>query len=65
MKAYQKYAEGINAIIRKPVDAALQAKEKGITPDVFFNGHIAFMNEDAAKHNDELVNKYFYRIRNL
>ena len=39
--------------------------ERGITPDVFYNGHIAFMDEDAAKHNDKLVDKYFYRIRNL
>ena len=39
--------------------------EEGITPDVFYNGHIAFMDEKAAKHNDDLIDKYFYRIRNL
>ena len=38
---------------------------EGFTPDVYYNGHIAFMDENAAKHNDELVDKYFYRIRNL
>ena len=37
----------------------------GYTPDVYYNGHIAFMDEDAAKHNDDLVDKYFYKIRNL
>ena len=26
---------------------------------------MAFMNEDCADHNDKLVDKYFYRIRNL
>ena len=39
--------------------------EEGFTPDVFYNGHIAFMDENASKHNDDLVDKYFYRIRNL
>lgn len=40
-------------------------KERGIDADVFFNGHLAFMDPKAAKHNDEMVDKYFYRIRNL
>lgn len=39
--------------------------ERGHNPDVFYNGHLAFMNKDAAEHNDKLVDKYFYRIRNL
>ncbi len=39
--------------------------ERGFNPDVFYNGHLAFMNKDAANHNDKLVDKYFYRIRNL
>ena len=39
--------------------------KKGIHPDVYYNGHMAFMNEDCADHNDKLVDKYFYRIRNL
>ena len=39
--------------------------ERGADPDVFYNGHLAFMNKDAANHNDKLVDKYFYRIRNL
>ena len=39
--------------------------QKGVTPDVYYNGHLAFMNEDCALHNEKLVDKYFYRIRNL
>ena len=39
--------------------------ERGHHPDVFYNGHLAFMNKDAADHNDKLGDKYFYRIRNL
>ena len=33
-------------------------KERGIDADVFFNGP-AFMDPKAAKHNDEMVDKYF------
>lgn len=36
-----------------------------IPPDVYYNGHMAFMDEDCALHNERLVDKYFYRIRNL
>lgn len=39
--------------------------KEGIEPDVYFNGHLAFMDEKYANHNDKLVDKYFYRIRNL
>ena len=39
--------------------------QRGLDPDVYFNGHIAFMDASAAEHNDKLVDKYFYRIRNL
>lgn len=39
--------------------------EEGYTPDVFINGHIAYMDEKAAEHNQALEDKYFYRIRNL
>jgi len=51
-----------NIILTQMVEVLV---ERGFTPDVFYNGHIAFMNEDAAKHNDALIDKYFYRIRNL
>lgn len=51
-----------NAILTQMVELLV---EKGINPDVYYNGHLAFMNEDCADHNDKLVDKYFYRIRNL
>lgn len=51
-----------NAILTQMVENLVQ---KGIQPDVYYNGHMAFMNEGFADHNDRLVDKYFYRIRNL
>jgi len=51
-----------NAILTQMVELLVQ---RGIEPDVYYNGHMAFMNEDCADHNDRLVDKYFYRIRNL
>lgn len=51
-----------NAILCEMVDILVK---EGFTPDVYYNGHMAFMNEDYAHHNEELVDKYFYRIRNL
>lgn len=51
-----------NAILVQMVELLVQ---KGITPDVYYNGHMAFMDENCASHNDKLVDKYFYRIRNL
>ena len=51
-----------NAILTEMVEILT---EKGITADVYYNGHMAFMNEEFADHNDRLVDKYFYRIRNL
>lgn len=51
-----------NAILTQMVEILV---ERGIEPDVYYNGHMAFMNADCADHNDKLVDKYFYRIRNL
>ena len=51
-----------NMILCQMVDNLVK---KGITPDVYYNGHLTFMNEEYAKHNDEIVDKYFYRIRSL
>ena len=51
-----------NAILCEMVDILVK---RGIEPDVYYNGHMAFMDENCADHNDKLVNKYFYRIRNL
>jgi len=51
-----------NAILTEMVEILM---EKGIIADVYYNGHMAFMDEEFADHNDRLVDKYFYRIRNL
>lgn len=51
-----------NAILVQMVELLVQ---KGIEPDVYYNGHMAFMKPECADHNDKLVDKYFYRIRNL
>ena len=51
-----------NAILVEMVEVLVR---RGLEPDVYYNGHIAFMDEGCADHNDRLVDKYFYRIRNL
>ncbi len=51
-----------NAILTQMVGLLV---ERGLKPDVYYNGHLAFMDESCADHNDRLVDKYFYRIRNL
>ncbi|MCI5774057.1 MAG: sugar isomerase domain-containing protein [Erysipelotrichaceae bacterium] len=51
-----------NAILTEMVEILVK---QGIEPDVYYNGHMAFMDEDCALHNERLVDKYFYRIRNL
>ena len=37
----------------------------GHTPDVYYNGHLAYEDAGIKEHNDRLVEKYFNRIRNL
>lgn len=51
-----------NAILTQMVELLV---ERGEDPDVYYNGHMAFMDPSCADHNDKLVDKYFYRIRNL
>lgn len=51
-----------NAILTQMVELLV---ERGEDPDVYYNGHMAFMDPNCADHNDKLVDKYFYRIRNL
>jgi len=51
-----------NAILTQMVEILVQ---RGFEPDVYYNGHLAFMDENCAEHNEKLVDKYFYRIRNL
>ncbi len=51
-----------NAILVEMVEILVK---RGFQPDVYYNGHMAFMDESCADHNQKLVDKYFYRIRNL
>ncbi|MEF9962597.1 MAG: SIS domain-containing protein [Erysipelotrichaceae bacterium] len=51
-----------NAILTQMVELLVQS---GFEPDVYYNGHMAFMDPSCADHNDKMVDKYFYRIRNL
>lgn len=39
--------------------------ERGISPDVYYNGHLEMNDQSTKVHNDELISKYFYKIRNL
>lgn len=39
--------------------------QQGIMPDVYYNGHLAYEDSTIKQHNDALVSKYFYKIRNL
>lgn len=51
-----------SAVLAEMVEVLVR---RGFEPDVYYNGHMAFMDESCADHNDRLVDKYFYRIRNL
>ena len=51
-----------NAVLTQMVELLVQ---RGFEPDVYYNGHMAFMDESCADHNDKIVDKYFHRIRNL
>lgn len=39
--------------------------KQGITPDVYYNGHLAYESDKVKLHNDALVDKYYRRMRNL
>lgn len=39
--------------------------KQGVTPDVYYNGHLTYEMADAKEHNDRLIDKYFYKLRNL
>ena len=51
-----------NAILCEVVDILVK---RGITPDDYYNDHMIFMDQSYVDHDDKLVDKYFYRIRNL
>lgn len=50
------------AILVQAVELLVQ---KGIKPDVYYNGHLEVNQEHTKIHNDKLIDKYFYKIRNL
>lgn len=52
----------LNSVLVQVCDNLLK---EGIIPDVYYNGHMTYELPDAKTHNDELVEKYYRRIRNL
>lgn len=50
------------ALLVQTCDNLLQ---QGITPDVYYNGHLAYESDHVKEHNDALVDKYYWRMRNL
>ena len=52
----------LNSILLQTCDNLLK---QGVTPDVYYNGHLTYEMADAKEHNDRLIDKYFYKIRNL
>ncbi len=52
----------LNALLTQAVENALQAGE---APDVYFNGSLAANSDAVKEHNEKLIDKYYYRIRNL
>lgn len=39
--------------------------KKGFKPDVYYNGNLSANSEEVKIHNDKLIDKYYYKIRNL
>jgi len=39
--------------------------EEGIIPEVWYNGHLEYEYPEAKNHNTNLINKYYWRVRNL
>lgn len=52
----------INAVLARTVEILL---ERGFKPDVYYNGSLGTNIEGVREHNNNLVDKYFARIRNL
>lgn len=52
----------LTALLVQTCDNLLQ---QGITPGVYYNGHLAYERDDVKEHNDALVQKYYRRMRNL
>ena len=52
----------INAILAEAVDLCVK---EGFIPDVYFNGSLRVNNPAVGDHNFAIIDKYFYRMRNL
>ncbi|MPM26848.1 hypothetical protein SDC9_73353 [bioreactor metagenome] len=52
----------INAILAEAVDRCIKA---GFTPDVYYNGSLRVNDSRIGDHNFAIIDKYFYRMRNL
>ncbi|NLZ75347.1 MAG: sugar isomerase domain-containing protein [Erysipelotrichia bacterium] len=39
--------------------------EEGITPEVWYNGHLEYEFPEVKDHNKKLVDKYYWKVRNL
>ncbi|MBQ7888985.1 MAG: SIS domain-containing protein [Erysipelotrichaceae bacterium] len=52
----------INAILAEAVDMCVK---DGFIPDVYYNGSLRVNNPKIGEHNFAIIDKYFYRMRNL
>ncbi len=52
----------INAILAETVNLCLK---QGFKPDVYYNGSLRVNDPAIGEHNFAIVDKYFYRMKNL
>lgn len=52
----------INAILAEAVDLCVR---EGYIPDVYYNGSLRVNDPSIGDHNFAIIDKYFYRMRNL
>lgn len=52
----------INAILTQAVEIMLS---KGFVPDVYYNGALRVNNPEIGNHNFGIIDKYYYRMKNL
>ncbi len=52
----------LNAVLTQTVENLMA---EGHMPDVYFNGNLGANSEEVTEHNNRLIDKYYYRIRNL
>ena len=52
----------INAILAEAVDICIK---EGFMPDVYYNGSLRVNDPKIGDHNFAIIDKYFYRMKNL